>query len=99
MHINDKAGIWDEETTNWGYTFRRARFACINRQRMYLAPLLTSEPPVYSGKNLSRGTWRKTRWVKAERGKEIAMEYLGELSLEYIDLVQEKNDRCAQEPP
>ena len=27
------------------------------------------------------------------------MEYLGKLGLEYVDLVQEKNDRCAQEPP
>ena len=29
-----------------GYTFNRARLACMNRHRMYLAPLLTSAPPV-----------------------------------------------------
>ena len=34
----------------WGYTFNRARFACMNRQRIYLGALLTFEPPVYSGK-------------------------------------------------
>ena len=56
MLVNGKAGKRVKESTNWGYTFSLARFACINRQRIYLAPLLTSAPPVYSGKNLSRGT-------------------------------------------
>ena len=42
----------------WGYIFSRARLCCMNCQRMYLAPLLTSVPPVYSGKYWSRGTWR-----------------------------------------
>jgi hypothetical protein len=39
-----------------GYTLNRARFDCINLHRMYLAALLMSDPPVYSGKYFSSGT-------------------------------------------
>jgi hypothetical protein len=69
MLVNEKVRNRIKYITNWGYTFSRARFACINRQRMYLAPLLTSAPPVYSGKNLSRGTYRDAgeRWLKGVR--------------------------------
>ena len=42
--------------TYCGYTLKRARFVCIKRHKMYFAPLLTSEPPVYSGKKRSNGT-------------------------------------------
>jgi hypothetical protein len=92
MPVNYNVGKRVEEFTNWGYTFNRARFACINRQRMYLAPLLTSAPPVYSGKNLSRWTWKKERSGERERGIYRVCEYLGELGLEYVDLIEEKND-------
>lgn len=46
------------EATCCGYMLRRARFLCINIHRMYLAALLISAPPVYSGKLRSRGTCR-----------------------------------------
>jgi hypothetical protein len=36
--------------TYCGYTLSRAQFCCMKRHRMYLAALLTSGPPVYSGK-------------------------------------------------
>ena len=36
--------------TYCGYTVNRALFACMNLKRMYLAALLISEPPEYSGK-------------------------------------------------
>ena len=54
MHVTRKPAR--REGTHWGYTLSRARFACMNRQRMYFAALLMSAPPVYSGKYRSRGT-------------------------------------------
>lgn len=33
----------------------RALFVCVNLQRTYLAALLMSAPPLYSGKYLARG--------------------------------------------
>lgn len=44
------------QRTYCGYTLSRARFACINLHKMYLAALLISVPPVYSGKYRSSGT-------------------------------------------
>ena len=38
-----------------GYTVNRARLARMKRHRMYLAPLLTSAPPVYPGKWFAKG--------------------------------------------
>lgn len=54
----------DEPRTNCGYTLSLARFACINRQRMYFAALFISAPPVYSGKYFSNGTC-KTRHLES----------------------------------
>ena len=45
------------DVTYCGYTLSRARFACINFHRMYFAALLISDPPVYSGKYRSKGTF------------------------------------------
>jgi len=53
---NDIESI-EGDVTYWGYTLNRALFACMNFQRMYLAALLISDPPVYSGKNRSSGTY------------------------------------------
>jgi hypothetical protein len=50
-----QTGFCEEDTTYKGYTLNRARLACINRENINLAALLTSAPPVYSGKYLSRG--------------------------------------------
>ena len=46
-----------EKITHCGYTLNLARFACMNRHRIYFAALLISGPPVYSGKYRSSGTF------------------------------------------
>lgn len=42
--------------TYCGYTLSFARFACMNRHKMYLVALFTFGPPVYSWKYCSNGT-------------------------------------------
>jgi hypothetical protein len=49
---------------------------------------------VYSGKNLSRGTWRKGWSREGGRGNGVS-EYLGKLGLEDVDFIEEKDDRGA----
>src|ERR1700685_3361626 len=42
--------------TYCGYTFKRARSACMKHHNMYFAALLISGPAAYSGKYFSSGT-------------------------------------------
>ncbi len=46
----------------------------MNRQRMYLAALLTSVPPVYSGKYRSRGTLIEMRIQHEEQNVERTLD-------------------------
>ena len=78
--------------------FNHTRFAWIILQRIYLAPLLTSEPPVYSEKPCSvEHLGHQLQRLKRRQCPRHA--HLRKFVLEYINLIWEKDDWCRQEPP
>ena len=70
----------------------------MNFYRIYFTALLISEPPVYSGKYRSSGTYKLwINLVTSIHGLEIV--YFWQLMLEHINFVEEKNDRRRWKPP
>ena len=67
----------------------------MNLQSMYFAALLISEPPVYSGKYRSRGTYTTPSVLAQRRDINVC---LWKFVAEYIDLVHEQDYRGSQEP-
>ena len=54
--------------TYWEYTESFALFTSLNRDKMYLAPLLSSGPPVYSWKYRSSGILEPISKLKITTG-------------------------------
>jgi hypothetical protein len=68
---------------------------------MYFAALLISGPAVYSGKYFSSATCNgaKTRSQDGTNSGEAQTTHLGQFTFEDVDLVEEEDDRRAEEPP
>lgn len=70
----------------------------MNLYRIYFAALLMSAPPVYSGKYFSNGICKTSMNLHA-CVQHNSFTYPGKLVLEYINLIQEQDDRRSREPP
>ena len=72
----------------------------MNFQRMNLAALLISEPPVYSGKKRSSGTCNFVGvGLSCFQRTNGAGTHLRQLVLEDVDFIKEQDNGRSQEPP
>jgi hypothetical protein len=69
----------------------------MNRHKMYFVALFTFGPPVYSWKYRSSGTLKLIG--PPEKQKMASVTHPTQLMPEDVDLIQEQDDRCPEEPP